>query len=916
MFPNNLPVPADRLIPAWSPVPQFVVPYQQPTQWQQYIPMIGQQCATIIANYSQRNPVRVFAYNLFSSNGWQNEPFIALVVFAIDYLSMLSETNQMRSDAQTTITQVCDDVVQGASVMNLNDYPALQQMLDQGGMQQAQGAMNNFQQMRAAVARWRQSKMQGMQPAMNVGMQPMGGMQPVMPGMMPMGGVMPGMQPVMPGMGMGMPMQQAPMNMGGDPRFNSGMVTQQQPAMLGGGVRYGMPGMPTTREEQRDLAKGMINMQREMMGGGGRWNKATDETIERMQGQQQASPVALGMGSAFDSRMRAQAEITPSSTLDQLKNAAPAASATTPLNEVSQDQTAMSTTNSPYPDGYFRNRKQDALDDQVFTMSLYKRCIADGSLPPDALSPYDTPPAEYINRHQPKPAVAPVPEVPSTATTQREAAEPAEGDLAATPPEPSPQAKTGRWWDEEEYQIPEPINSGQAALQEEAHYQNVAASEITDAAARASEVVDVSRYSDKPKADAVGRSRLGPEDLDDVTYEDEGHVHQWAPHTGQWYRPLYQPSRQVRMLKVYKDGRPSDLVVLDRNPEDIPNMDYAQHVLNTPSGRRERIEADADRALAAQKKIKEATDAYYQGVEEVKDNPGIVLENPVTSFDVSLITEVEGAESTVWMIGNVKRALREKEMQDNGSGESIDIFVSNALLYDAVYCRNESDITFLKSLYKQKNFADLHDLLKNCLSLVSKGVWETVNRRATAMLNQTLVLTMSLNEDVICPDFYSNYLAIATGMAQAPALVREAWERAQQYQMHMFFHEAREEDLKRNTDSLCYFLPDDDKAKESYLEATRYLASVCTFTQLSIDAADLDIALEAHEVALITEAATPVLCKVVTAIFDATSELGERKAINHLIRTEDGVVYQLSHGALEDGALLISKRQHLWVDAR
>jgi hypothetical protein len=395
---------------------------------------------------------------------------------------------------------------------------------------------------------------------------------------------------------------------------------------------------------------------------------------------------------------------------------------------------------------------------------------------------------------------------------------------------------------------------------------------------------------------------------EDFSYEDEDHVHHWAPHQSQWYRPLYQPTRQVRMLKVYKDGRPSDLVVLDRNPDDIPNMDYAQHVLNTPTGRRERLENDADRALLAQQKVKEATDAYYQGVQQVVDNPSIALDNPTTSFDVSIITEVEGAESTVWMIGNVKRALREKE-----SGKSIDICVSNALLYEAVYCRNESDAAFLKSIYKQKSFEELHHLLELCLGTVGKGIWETVNRRATIMLNQTLVLTMSLNEDVILPDFYADYPALATGMAGAPENVKSSWLKVQHRQLSTFFHEANEEDLERNTDSVCYFLPD---AKEDYLKATRYLASLCTFTQLSIDAADLDVDLKAHEVAQITEASTPVLHKVAEAIFDATSVLGDRHCMHHLIRSEDGVVYQLTHGALVEGALLISRRQHIWVDAR
>lgn len=895
MYANNLPVPADRMIPAWSPTPQFAVQYNQPTQWQAYIPLITQQCATIIGNSAQKNPLRCFSYNFFSANGWQNENFINLVTFALDYLTMMSETGQVQSDPQTTISTVCEDVVTGVSVMNLQDFPALQSVLDPHGFQQAQMAMAAFQKMRGVVQQWRQSKMMAPQTMMGQmpGMMP-GAMPGMMPGMQPMGGMMPGMvqQRMMPQGGMMMPgMMQPTMpmaGMGGDPRFAGGGMTMQ-PQNPMGGVRFGMPGMPTSHEDQREVAKSMINTQREMMGGGGRWNKATDETVDRLTGGQSAG-AALGMGSAFDSRMRAQAEQTPT---PQSALATIAAHSSTPLTEASHDQTAMNTITSIYPQGYFRRRKDDAPEDQAFVMSLYKRYINDGTLPPDALSPYDTPPEDYLKQGQPV-TTAPVPEVPSTAKAQRESAEPSESDPAAVP-QPTQQATASRWWDKEEYQIPEAIP--QAGAQQSESVPLPVTTETTD--------VDYQEIrGDKDVQDPLEFVKKE----EDYTYEDEGRDYQWVPHGTQWYRPLYQPTRQVRMLKVYKDGRHSDLVVLDRNPEDIPNMDYAQHVLNTSSGRRERLDNDADRALAAQAKIKEATDAYYQGVQNVEANPSIVLDNPTTSFDVSLITEVEGAEPTVWMIGNVKRAISEKE-----SGKSIDIYVSNALLYDAVYCRNEGDIPFLKAIYKLKDFEELHHHLQVCLGMVDKGIWETVNRRATIMLNQTLVLTMSLNEDVISPDFYANYQAIATGMAKAPSVVKLAWQQVQQQQLRTFFHEANEEDLKRNTDSVCYFLPDE---KEAYLASTRYLASVCTFTQLSVDAADLDIALAPHEVAQVTETATPVLYKVAQAVFDATTALGDRKAMHHLIRSEDGVVYQLTHGALVEGSLLISKRQHLWVDAR
>jgi hypothetical protein len=894
MYDTSLPVPYDRILPAYSPVPQFVIPYNQPTQWEAYIPTIAQQCATIIGNNAQRNVLRVFSYNLFSANGWQNEAFVALVVFAVDYLTYLSETNQIRADVNAVITQVCESVVQGASAMNYQEYRGLQQVLNPNEAMQTQGAMQEFNQVRGVVGQHRNMKMQ-QQPMM----QPQMGM-PMMG--MPQMGMAPGMmQPVMPGMGTVMIPGMQQVGMGADPRFQNGGV-RQMPAQIGGmqqpmgGVRMGMPTMQNMYapgEDQRELQKTMITRQREMMGGGGRWNKATDETIDSMQSLQAQQP---GMVNAFERRMSAVAAETPAAV------AAPIASHSTP-HSTDATNTAMSTLTFQYPPGYFRNKATDSNEERAMAMTMYRRLLQINALPEGALTPYDTPP-------KPEPIVepvsaAPIRQVETTAKTQREPGGDAqEGDSAASPAQLSDnapqgahaQASSGRWWDTEEYQIPDPIDPAQP------RYESPITGDTIEMPTHA--------FVEEMLYDNTGHF-TGPTSLPegvDHSLEEEGLLHRWSPHEGQWYRPLYQPMHQERKLKVYTDGRPSDLIVLALAPDQIPNMDYAQHVLNSPQGRRDRVDADADRALAAQQKIKAATDAFYAGQTQAADEESLTLENPVTAFDVNLITEVEGAESTVWMINNVKRALREKE-----SGITIDICVSNALLYEAVYCRNEVDVEFLKGIYRLTQFASLHGHLKENIGKVDKGVWELVNRRATAMLNQSLVLTMSLNEDVIAPDFFEHYPGVAAGIAQTPDVIKAAWEQAQPNQMALFFYEASEEDLKRNTDSVCYFLPDE---KDAYLNATQYLASLSTFTQLSIDAADLDIALEPREVAQVTEASTPVLCRVAHAIFTSIADLGERKQIHHLLRTQDGVVYQFTFGALVNGSLLISKRQHLWVDAR
>jgi hypothetical protein len=878
MFVNNLPVPADRIIPAQSAVPQFAVQYPGQTQWLAHVPLITQQCATIIANNAQKNQLRCFSYNLFSQNAWQNEAFINIVIFAIDYLSYISETSQMQADIATTITQVCEQVVKCISVMNFNDYPALQGMVAPQDLQSAQAAMGEFQQMRNLVQQHRNARGMQMQQPMQMGM-------PVQ-GMAGMPGMVPGAVAGVPGMMMGGAVQG-----GGDPRFATGgmavmpgmqRMQVQQPV---GGMRVGVQGgvmnpYGMTREDQREVAKSMITTQREMMGGGGRWNKATDETIDRAQGGNQ-----IGMVSAFERRMSSAAS-APESV---------AAVQTTPPTT---DESNMNTT-FQYPEGYFRNRELDSPEDRAMNMSNYRRAINIGALPKDALSPYDTPPR--IEPVPVKTTAAPVAAEVTTRPTPREPAE-KEADSAksssteqADAAPQGAQATAGRWWETEDYQIPE-------AIPEQATPQG-----------RAAEAHDV---ADVPFVE-VGALQHEPEILAereresaDYTLEDEGGQFPWVPHVGQWYRPLYHPSRQERKLKIFRDGRHSEQVVIDRDPEDIPNMEYAQHVLNSPAGRRASAEADADRLLAAQKKIKEATDAYYANPSHTAEGgpSKIVLENPVTAFEANLITEVEGAESTVWTLNNLKRAMREAE-----SGQAIDIFVTNALLYEAVYSTGEHDDEFLKAIQRLTSFKELYQHLDLSKKTTGKAVWELVNKRATIMLNQTLVLTMSLNEDVITSDFFADFPSIEDGISHTPDVVKNAWKGVQIRQLRTYFFSANEEDMQRNTDSLAYFLPDE---KEQYLKATKYVGSLCTLTQLSVDAADLDIALAPHDVAQITETATPVLYKVAQAVFDSMTDLGDRKIMGHLLRTQDGVVYQLTFGALVEDALLISRRQNIWVDAR
>lgn len=879
MYANQLPFPADRMVPTASPVPQFAVQYPEPTNWQAYIPMITQTCATIIGNNATKNSLRCFSYNLFSSNNWQNEPFVNLVIFAIDYLNYVGETNQVQGDLNTTIQQVCEQVVKCISVMNLNSYPALQSMVQPMDLQAAQGAMGEFNQMRQLVQNHRAQR--GMQ---------MQAMQPQMPGMMP------GMQPPM--MGMQQPMGNV--QMGGDPRFNAGshmavMPGMQRPGMMPqAGVRTGMPGMfnpyaAGNPADARDMQKAMITMQRETMGGGGRWNKATDETLDQYRGAQQIVGGGTVMGNAFDRRMT---EIATGTTPTQ--HVTPIAAAVqSPITPQTESAPAMNTSDFQYPEGYFRNRELDEPDERAMNMANFKRAVAIGALPPDALSPYDAPPArpaavlQEVRETVSQPvAAAPVKATPrEPAEQEADTAKPSMTPSSSTNVAGSAQAASGRWWDQDD---------------EENRIPDVIAPTIEIAAEVPAAVTE------KLVEQEAEPQPISPDD--DYSYEEESRIHRWVPHAGQWYKQLYHPSRQVSMLKVFRDGRANEQVILDRAPEDIPNMDYANHVLNTPAGRRVAQHAEADRLLAAHEKIKAATDAYYSGPPKGEGGTDAILDNPITSFEAHLVTEAEGAEATVWTLNTLRRAMREKEQ-----GQPIDIFVTNALLYEAVYCPNDADAEFLKAVYRLTTFTELQQHLGNHREDVSKALWELVNKRATAMLNQSLVLSMSLNEDVLAMDFFADQPGVDSGIQQSPDVVKTAWKSLQLRQLRMFFHEADEADMQRNTDSLAYFLSEDN---EAYLKATRYLSSLFTMTQLSVDAADLDIALEPHDVAQITDTATPVLYRVVSAIFDSTIELGNKHRMGHLIRTQDGIVYQLSFGALADDALLITRRQSLWVDAR
>lgn len=161
----NLPVPADQMVTAnfingapnnlpqlpQVPVSQNIAPY---------LPMIVGYLVSFIQNNAQKNAVRVFSFNMFSNNAWNNPAFLQAVSSVSEYAEALLAENKGTPDQ--VIQFAVNEFLECMAGVFVQQYPDLQRFLTQQDFAGVQAALVKFGNIQNHVATYKARMQQAM----------------------------------------------------------------------------------------------------------------------------------------------------------------------------------------------------------------------------------------------------------------------------------------------------------------------------------------------------------------------------------------------------------------------------------------------------------------------------------------------------------------------------------------------------------------------------------------------------------------------------------------------------------------------------------------------------------------------------------------------------------------------------------
>lgn len=137
--------------PPFIPPPGVIVGHPQVLQ---FVPAIAGYAAAEIQNTAESNPLRRFAFNMFSFNNFANDDFVALVQGAVDYLEV-----QLSRNPGLTVQAILEKtVLQTVEMITANmttPWPVLYQWLNPQQQQVVQQQVQYFQNLKAATQQLR-----------------------------------------------------------------------------------------------------------------------------------------------------------------------------------------------------------------------------------------------------------------------------------------------------------------------------------------------------------------------------------------------------------------------------------------------------------------------------------------------------------------------------------------------------------------------------------------------------------------------------------------------------------------------------------------------------------------------------------------------------------------------------------------
>jgi hypothetical protein len=169
MYGNNqqqLPVPADQQVvqfmnfePQYSPAPYPNYNIEQPIQ--QIMPLLSTLAANEVQHNAQRSALRMFAFNFFGQNGFNNNNFAQLVCGLADFLAFNVAQGNVNNLVQAAQNLAPNYVALTTAALG-RQYQGVLQMLDQTTYNHTVQLCNQYDQLAGAIQQFRRAGNSGM----------------------------------------------------------------------------------------------------------------------------------------------------------------------------------------------------------------------------------------------------------------------------------------------------------------------------------------------------------------------------------------------------------------------------------------------------------------------------------------------------------------------------------------------------------------------------------------------------------------------------------------------------------------------------------------------------------------------------------------------------------------------------------
>jgi hypothetical protein len=128
--------------------PHFIPAVNVPPQIQQYLPLITSVIIMEIQNKVQQNPLRVFMFNLYSMNQYNNREFCELVEICANYIHLAMMNSREYNSIEGAVFGVVPNIVTMMACAQIKPFPPLMQLL-QPDLQQS--AINGTRALETAI---------------------------------------------------------------------------------------------------------------------------------------------------------------------------------------------------------------------------------------------------------------------------------------------------------------------------------------------------------------------------------------------------------------------------------------------------------------------------------------------------------------------------------------------------------------------------------------------------------------------------------------------------------------------------------------------------------------------------------------------------------------------------------------------